>query len=292
MNYKLSPSDKILHVIIVMVMVFVMIVTLYPFWYLFIASFSDANKLNLTRGIVLWFQGFSTQAYDIIFKNTLIWKSYGNTIMYTTCGTALNIFMTTIGAYALSRKGLIGSGTIMKLLVFTMYFSGGLIPTFLLMDKLGLVDSRLALILPGAISVYNLIILRTGFASIPKALEEAATIDGASPVKIMTKIIIPLSLPSIMVVGLFYMVGHWNSYFNALIYIRDSAKYPLQLVLRNILIENNVGSMMNEFSFVDQRIGDTVKYSAIIVSVLPIIAVYPFIQKYFVQGVMVGSIKE
>ena len=207
-------------------------------------------------------------------------------------GTLLNIVLTTIGAYALSRRQLIGKSVIMKLLVFTMYFNGGLIPTFLLMDNLGLIDNRLVMILPNAISVYNLIILRTAFLSVPHALEEAAIIDGASPIRILVNVILPLTLPSIMVIGLFYMVGHWNSYFNAMIYLRDSDKYPLQLVLRNLLIENNMEETMGSFSFIDQRIAETVKYAAIIVSVIPVFVVYPFVQKFFVQGAMIGSIKE
>ena len=292
MNRKLSFGDKILHAFIVCIMLAVIVITLYPFWYVLVASFSDAEKLNLARGIILLPQGVSLQAYQVIFQDTLIWKSYGNTILYTVAGTLLNIVLTTIGAYELSRRQLIGKSVIMKLLVFTMYFNGGLIPTFLLMDNLGLIDNRLVMILPNAISVYNLIILRTAFLSVPHALEEAAIIDGASPIRILVNVILPLTLPSIMVIGLFYMVGHWNSYFNAMIYLRDSDKYPLQLVLRNLLIENNMEETMGSFSFIDQRIAETVKYAAIIVSVIPVFVVYPFVQKFFVQGAMIGSIKE
>lgn len=291
MNEKLSPGDKVFHFIIVVFMLIVIMITIYPFWYVIVASFSDANELSFARGIIWTTQGFSTQAYQIILNNLLLWKAYLNTIIYTTAGTALNVFLTTLGAYVLSRRGLVGRNFLMKVLVFTMYFGGGLIPTYLQMDRFGLVNNPLIMILPGAVSVYNLIIVRTAFLGVPPSLEEAAVIDGASPNQILWNVTIPLAMPTIMVVGLYYLVGHWNSYMDALIYLRDSNKYPLQLVLRNILIQNDPSETMGNFSFIDTRIVQTVKYAAIIVSIIPVLIVYPFIQKYFVQGTMIGAIK-
>lgn len=291
MKTRMSPGDTVLYGFICSFMVVIMVITLYPFWYVLVCSFSNADIVDSTVGLVLWFRGFDLKAYEAIFKYDLIWTAYANTIFYATVGTSVNLLLTTMGAYALSRRSLIGANLIMKLVVFTMYFSGGLIPLYLIVSSLGLLNTRMALIIPSAISGINLIIMRTSFQGVPVELEEAAIIDGASPYQIMRKIIIPLSVPVIMVIGLYYLVGHWNKYFDGLIYLTDTQKYPLQLVLRSILIKNGTSELMEKSKFANQRLSQTIKDAAIMVSVIPIICVYPFIQKFFIQGVMIGAIK-
>lgn len=290
---RMTFGDKIFQILVVLIMLLVGAVTLYPVWYILIGSFSDPHRLSIAKGLPLWCQGYDLQAYQVIFKNATIWRAYGNTLFYSVAGTALNVLMTTMGAYALSRKGLVGSGVIMKMLVFTMYFSGGLIPTYLLIDSLKLIDNWLVMIIPGAVSVYNMIVLRTSFLTFPKALEEAAVIDGAGPVQVLIRIILPVVMPTVMVIGLWYFVGHWNAYYDAMLYLRTVRLYPLQLVLRDILIDNDMGDLSKISStLANTNVARTIKYAVIVVALLPVFAIYPFIQKHFVKGVMVGSIKE
>jgi len=235
----------------------------------------------------------------IVFNNPNIGIGYMNTIIYVTAGTLVNLLMTSLGAYALSREGYKFKKFFTIAIVFTMYFGGGLIPTFLLVKALGMLDSRLAMIIPSAIGTWNLIVLRTAFASVPKSLEESAKIDGANDFVILFKIFIPVSKATMAVMLLFYAVGHWNSWFDAMIYLRDRELFPLQLFLREILISNSMignpaagaGGLSNsadEFFFMEE----TIKYSTIIISTVPILFIYPFIQKYFTKGVMLGSLKE
>lgn len=286
-------GDKVFQIIVILLMLFVGVVTLYPVYYVLVGSFSNAHLLSIAKGLTLWPQGFDLSAYRVIFKNAVIWRAYANTVFYSVLGTALNVLLTTMGAYSLSRKNLIGSKVIMRLLVFTMYFSGGLIPTYMIMDSLGLVDNWLVMVIPGAISVYNLIVLRTSFLTFPKALEEAAIIDGAGPVQVLIRVVIPVIMPTLMVITLWYFVGHWNAYYDAMIYLRNIELYPLQLVLRNMLIDNDLGDMSKiSSSSKDVNVARTIKYAVIVVALAPVLVIYPFIQKYFVKGVMVGSIKE
>lgn len=213
-----------------------------------------------------------------------------NTIFYVVAGTSINIVATCMAAYVLSRKQLKLRRFFTLLFIFTMYFNGGLIPNYLLIKDLGMINSRLALIIPGAVSTFNLMIMITGFEGIPQALEESARIDGANDWVILFKIIMPLAKPTIMVIMLYYAVGHWNSWFNAMIYIRDADKMPLQMFLRDILTRSQLGAMAGQMEVED--VGQTIKYATIIVSTVPILCVYPFIQKHFVKGVMVGAVKE
>ncbi|MBP8989277.1 MAG: carbohydrate ABC transporter permease [Clostridia bacterium] len=288
-SWRQSPGEFILHIINVIFMCFVVVVTLYPFWYIFVASFSDPAEVVRTSGLMLWFKGFDLYAYKEVLRHRLFWISYRNTLVYLVCGLIVNMTMTTLGAYALSRKNIKATGYIMKLIVFTMFFSGGMIPTYIVVDSLKMTDTMWSQFVPYAINTFNLIILRTAFQSIPGSIEEAAIIDGASAAQVMYRIVLPLALPSIMVIGLYYTEEIWNSYFRGLIYIRTDTKYPLQLILRQVLLSNVMGQQ--DQSFVDTNIGQTVKYATIVVSTLPVLMVYPFIQKYFVQGVMIGSIK-
>ncbi len=288
-SWRRSPGDVVLKAVIAVVMLVIVIVTLYPFWYIFVASFSDPREVVRTSGIMIWFKGFDLYAYREVLNYRLIWIAYRNTLVYLFFGLIVNMTMTVLAAYAFSRKNVIGSGVMMKLVVFTMFFSGGMIPNYIIVDSLGLTNTMWSQFVPYAINTYNLIILRTAFQAIPDSIEEAAIIDGASPAQLMTRIVLPLALPSIMVIGLYYTEEIWNSYFRGLLYLRSDQKYSLQMVLRMILDTSHTGQ--SDQAFVNTNIDRTVKYASIIVSTLPVLMVYPFIQRYFVQGVMIGSIK-
>ncbi len=225
-------------------------------------------------------------------RNPMILRGYRNTLVILILGLSLNMVMTSVGAYFMSRKNVYFNRIISLLIVFTMYFSGGLIPFYLTVKQLGMEDSLAALIIPSAINTFNLIILRTGFASIPSSLEESAKIDGAGHLTILFRIVIPLCRASMAVICLYYAVQHWNSWFNAMIFLADRNKFPLQLVLQEILIQNDTSSMTQMVSIGDSSfIGETVKYAVIVVSAVPMLCVYPFVQKFFTKGVMIGAVK-
>lgn len=268
----------------------VALMTLYPFLYVIFASFSDPVKLMGNSGLLLKPLGFSLNAYKKVFVNPSIYSGYLNTIFYVTAGTMINILATCMAAYVLSRKQFMLRRFLTILFIFTMYFNGGLIPSYLLIKDLGLINSRLSLILPGAVSTFNLMIMITGFEGIPQSLEESARIDGAGEWTILFRIIMPLAKPTIMVILLYYAVGHWNSWFNAMIYLRDAQKMPIQIFLRDILTRSQLGAMTGQTDVED--VGQTIKYATIIVSTVPILCIYPFIQKHFVKGVMIGAVKE
>ncbi|MGI5856952.1 MAG: carbohydrate ABC transporter permease [Candidatus Merdivicinus sp.] len=289
---KEAVSDRILYIITVIIMLAAFIVTLYPFLYVLSMSLSDQGAV-LRQEVWLFPKGLNLHSYEKVFADPAIWTAYGNTLFYTIAGTILNVFMTCMMAYPLSRKQFWGRNTISMLVVFTMLFSGGMIPNFLLIKNLGLYNTRWALILPGAISAYNLFLARTYFSGLPDSLVESASIDGATEATILRKIIVPLSMPIIAVLTLFYAVGHWNSYFNALLYIPDIKKQPLQMFLVKLLVlEQDLmaegGADALELTLQAMQ----TKYATIIVVILPILCVYPFLQKYFTQGVMIGAIKE
>ncbi|ACT04455.1 binding-protein-dependent transport systems inner membrane component [Paenibacillus sp. JDR-2] len=293
MKPRVPIREQIFDVANTLLMLILVVITLYPFLYVLFASFSNPADLIQHRGLLLAPAGFSLESYKLVFENPMISIGYLNTLIYVIGGTALNLVMTSFAAYALSRRGVKLIGPVMFGIVFTMFFSGGLIPTYLNMKNLGLLDNRWAMILPSAISTWNLLVMRTSFASIPMALEESARIDGANDFKILFRIFIPVSLPIMAVMTLFYGVGHWNSYMDALIYLRTRDLYPLQLVLQEILITNSTDSMMSTVADVDKGlITETIKYATIIVATVPILLLYPFLQRYFVKGVMLGSIKE
>jgi len=275
------------------VAILILCLVLYPLLFVVSASFSD--PVNVIEGRV-WLlpQGLTLEPYKLVFENESIWSGFRNTLLYTSVGTFVNVFLTIIAAYPLSRRDLPGKNMFMFIITFTMFFNGGLIPTYLLVKDMGMINTVWAMIVPTAIAAYNLIIMRTYFqTSIPYEIQESAWIDGCSNVRLLFSIIIPLSKPIIAVIVLFYAVGHWNAYFNALIYLRDSSLFPLQLILREILILNQSEDMgMGQIGMSDRvMLSESIKYSVIIVSSLPVLLIYPFIQKYFVKGVMIGSIK-
>lgn len=288
-----SVGEKAFSVFNIIFMVIMVIVTLYPFWYVVTCSLSDSSQLIGARGLMLLPKGFSLESYKTVLHNPNILTGYRTTLIVVLFGTALNVIMTAICAFLLTRKKFAIRGFMAYMALFTMYFSGGMIPTYLVVYKwLHLGDTLWALILPGAISTYNMIIMRTNFSEIPESLEESAKIDGANDILILFRIILPLSLPIIAVMVLFYGVAHWNSWFNALLYIRTRAKYPLQLVLREILLINDTSNMTAGASGSDRFfLGESIKYATIIVATVPILLVYPFIQKYFVTGIMIGAVK-
>lgn len=267
--------------------------TVYPFLYVLFASISDPASLAEHRGILWRPLGFTLDSYVLVFQNPMIGRGYLNTLLYVSVGTSINLLMTSLGAYALSRRNVILGTPVMMLIVFTMFFQGGLIPMYLLVNNLGLMNTMWAILLPGAINTWNLIVMRTSFQGVSVSLEESARIDGAGDWTILFRIFIPLSLPLMAVMVLFYGVQHWNAYFSAMIYLRDREMFPLQLILREILITNSVDSMTADVSGEDKYlIGETIKYATIIVVTIPILFLYPFLQRYFVKGVMIGAIKE
>lgn len=292
MSIRKTPGEQVFDFFNYGFLCIVILVTIYPLYYVLVGSISDPADFMANRGIVLHPFGFTTRAFALVFQNPNILTGYRNTIFYVISGTTINIFLTMLGAYALSRKGFALRNRIMFFLSFTMFFSGGLIASFLLILGLGLFNTPAALILPSAIKVYNLIIMRTAFGAVPDSLEESARMDGAGDFTILFKIIAPLSMPVISVMLLFYGVAHWNGWFDAMIYLKNTELFPLQLILREILIANRTESMMLEVPAHHlQSLGESIKYATIVVATVPILLVYPFLQRYFVKGVMIGAIK-
>ncbi len=289
-----SKEDKVFDAINITLLTLMLLAILYPLYFIVIASISNPDRI-FAGDVWLYPIEITFEGYSRIFQDGKIWIGYKNTVIYTVVGTILNVFLTLTAAYALSRKDFYGRNFFMIMFVFTMFFSGGLIPTYLVVQNLGMVNTMWAMIIPKAVAVWNIIVARTFFqASIPDEMLEAAKVDGCSNTKFFTKIVLPLSKPVIAVMVLFYAVGHWNSYFDALVYLNNESLYPLQLILRNILIQNEAAAtMVSDLESVaaQQRIADLIKYGVIIVGSLPLLIVYPFIQKYFVQGVMIGGIK-
>lgn len=289
-----TREDKIFDILNLLLLTIVTIVVLYPLYFVVIASISNPDRI-FNGDVWLLPKDITFEGYKRIFQDQRIWIGYKNTVVYTVVGTFVNVALTLMAAYALSRKDLVGRNVFMLFFVFTMFFSGGLIPTYLVVKNLGMVNTMWALIIPKAVAVWNLIVARTFFqATIPDALLESAQMDGCSNTKFFMKVVLPLSKPIIAVMVLFYAVGHWNAFFDALIYLNDESKYPLQLILRSILIQNEASaSMLGDVdSFAaQQRIAELIKYGVIIVAAIPLLVVYPFIQKYFVKGALIGSIK-
>lgn len=298
MGIKESRSDRIFDICNKILVWFFIVIISYPLIYIISASISDPQYVN-SGEMWLFPKGITFEGFERVFQNSEIWLGYRNTIFYTLLGTFINLAVTLPMAYALSRSDLVGRKLIMALLVFTMFFEGGLIPTYLLVRNLGLINTVWAMVLPNAAAMWNIIVTMTFFkVSIPKGLEEAAEIDGASQIRTFFQIVIPLSAPIIAVMALFYGVGHWNQYFNALIYLQDRELYPLQLFLREILVQQQLTTeLMQQAGTAEAlsqhaRIADIVKYAVMIISAAPLLIVYPFLQRFFIKGVLIGSLKE
>jgi len=289
-----SINDKVFNTINYLLLTTIIMIILYPLIFTLSASFSDA-KMVTTGKLTLLPVGFNVDAYREVFKSKDILTGYRNTLIIAALGTLVNMIMTVCGAYPLSRKDFYGRNVFMMIFAFTMFFSGGIITLFLVVQKVGLMNSWAALILPGAVSTYNLIIMRTYFeTSVPYELQEAAYIDGYSNLGILIKVVLPLSGPILAVIALYYAVGHWNSYFSAMLYITDRNKYPLQLFLREVLVMNQAQNMLDasaEDMARQAMRAEGIKYSVIVVSSVPMLILYPFVQKFFVKGVMIGAIK-
>ena len=291
----ISASDRAFDIINYILLSVVLLITAYPLYYVLVASVSDPFKVYAGQ-TMLFPVGFSWGGYERIFQDAMITRGYLNSITYTFLGTTVSVLLTCISGYALSKKTLPGRRAIMLFLLFTMYFNGGLIPTYLTVRDVGLFNTLWALIIPNAVSVYNLIIARTFFESnIPESLTEAASIDGSSNIGTMIRIVMPLSTPIIAVMVVFYAVGLWNNWFDALIYTTKSDMAPLQLVLRSILIKSQASSdmMMNmDANYAEkQKVTEMIKFSSIVVASVPMLIIYPFVQKYFSKGIMIGAIK-
>lgn len=294
---KIREGSKLATAVIYIAVGLICLVALYPFYYVFIQSFADPEEV--IRGTTyLWPKKYFFGSYEMILKDMKMWRAYGYTILYVVSGTILTVITSVMGAYPLSVKKLWGRKFVVKFLVITMYFSGGLIPTFLLMTKLGLYNNVLAMIIPGAVSVWNIILVRTFFMDIPEALKESAVIDGAGHVRILCSIMVPLAKPVLAVVSIYTVVGIWNSWFNAMLYLPNPDLHPLQFYLYRVMIQQtaviaditDVASMQQYLQQVLKNF--QLKYALIIFTTLPVIFVYPFFQKYFAKGVMLGSLKE
>lgn len=286
---KTSASRKLFQVLNFLFMLSVIVTCLYPILHVVFASFSSAGKLMNADGLLLHPMGFSTAAYKAIFSNNVIVNGYKNTLFILFVGTSINLIMTIAAAYVLSSKDVFWKPFIMMMIIITMYFQGGLIPTYLNIKNLGLYDTIWSVILPVSISSYNLIIMRTYFMNIPDSLLESAELDGAGDLTKIRHIIIPLSGSIIAVMILYYGVGHWNSWFQASMYISDKSKQPLQVILREILILNETSAMSGGDNGLN--LSETIKYATIVVVMMPILIIYPLLQKYFISGVMVGAVK-
>ena len=274
-------------------MILLMLITIYPLYYTICASFSDARALLRNNDLLLKpLEPFTLDGYKAVFSNPSIVKSFGNTVFYVVVGTAISMALTIAGAFVVSRSYFLPRNVMMKGMLFTMFFGGGLIPWFFVVRDLGMYNTRWAIVIPAALSTYNLIIMRSFFLSIPSALEESALLDGANDFQVLTHIILPLSTPVLAVIGMYYAVGQWNGWYHSLIFHRTRELYPLQMILRELLILNEMTGSDSAADFVEEAFNrDLIKYCTIVVTTVPILIIYPFLQRYFVKGVMIGAIK-
>lgn len=284
-----KPGERIFDAANVAFMCIIVFLMLYPFWYVICTSFSSIAHV-IKNGFIFYPDGIHLDAYEQIFRNNLVPTAYRNTLIITAGGTVLSMALTILGASVLSIKSLPGRTGITMYFVFTMLFGGGLVPTFLVVNQLDLIDTLWALVLPSAISAYNMVLMRNFFQSVPNELYESAQLDGIRLSGYIFKILVPLSAPAIATISMFYAVSYWNAYFNSVIYIRSSDLWPMQMVLRQVLMTNAFTTMMYDDSS-QTLASETLKNAMIVITVIPIVCVYPFIQKYFVKGIMTGSLK-
>lgn len=288
----MKQEGKLFDVVIIAILVFIAGLMLYPFVNSIAVSFSSYIGY-IQHPFMVWPHDFSLEGFKFVFKNRLILTSYGNTIIITFTATAIALFLTTFMAYPLSKRWLRGRAFFMNYVIFTMLFSGGIIPNYNLIRSLGLLDSIWALILPGCVSAYNVMLMKSFFSGLPESLEEAARIDGASDLQVLLRVVFPLSMPIFSTIALFVAVGYWNSYFSAVLYIRSTDKWTLQLVLREILMSADMSLLASGGNAAEVRATpvETLRYATMVVAIVPIMCVYPFLQKYFVKGVTLGAVK-
>jgi len=293
---KIKEGSLAADIILYAIAIFVCVITVYPMYYVIIRSISDPVK-SLTRPVIFYPQGLYFGSYKLIIQDANMWRAYANTIFYVVCGTVLMLISSVLGGYPLVVNNLIGRKWIVRFLLIPMYFSGGMIPTFLLINKLNMYDSYLAMILPGAVGIMNIILTRTYFTTIPISLSESAKMDGANHFRILAQIYVPLSKPILAVIAIYTIVGIWNSWFNAMIYLPSAEKHPLQMYLQRILVAQTVDLTQLKTAedlreAQEKALGATqMKYSMIVFITLPILFVYPLFQKHFIKGVMLGSLK-
>ena len=285
---RVSASRRAFLVFNTVFLLLLSFIMLYPVIYVAAASFSEESAI--LRGEVSFLPVRAhVKAYQKVFQYPLLWKSYSNTLIYTFVGTTINLVLTVFGAWALSQRKLVGRRFLTLMCVFTMFFGGGMIPTFLVVKGLGLLNTIWAIVLPGAVSTYNMILMRTFFRQIPESLVEAAELDGCRDFGILFRIVLPLSLASLMTIGMFYAVAHWNSYFSAVLYLSKPETFPIQIILRQVVLLNEI---VENSTSTENVMAEGIKYATIMVAMLPMLCVYPFVQRYFVKGVMIGSVKE
>lgn len=296
MNINQGKGYRIFSVFNIVVMILICLMIIFPLYYMFIVSISDGAAI-MSGQVNFLPVGFSLRAYRAAFKDANFIKSYWNTVVITVCGTTVNLLMTTLFAYPLSRRDLMGRKLLMKIAVFTMFFTGGMIPSYMLVNSLGMNNTYWALILPGAINVYNATIMRTFFEGIPMDLTEAAYVDGANDVRILWQVILPLSKPILFTLLLFYAVGHWNGFFSALLYLSDKSTYPIQMFVRSVVFSGDTLAMSMASYNSSTEMGaemlseEGAKYAIILLSMVPILVVFPFVSRYFKSGVMIGAVK-
>lgn len=288
MVVKRSWGERLFDSANVGVLLLLVVATLYPCLYVLLASFSDPAEVANAQGLLFIPDKLQWSSYKLAFQNPNIVSGYINTLLYVGIGTALNIFMTLLGAYGLSRRNLYGRNVFMVIIVFTMFFSGGLIPMYLVYKSLGFYNNLWAMVIPYSINVFYLIILRTFFLTIPDSLEESAKIDGANDFTILFRIMVPLALPAMAVITLYYAVDNWNTYLRGVIFLQDRALYPIQVILREILIQNAISTQSGDIT---SEVAENVKYATIVIATVPILCIYPFLQRYFVKGIMIGAVK-
>ena len=290
---KKSRGDKVFDIVLISISLLIILVIAYPLYFVIIASFSQPEAV-LGGKLRLLPVGFNLESYKMVLTERKVWVGYRNTLLYTVFGTFINLVLTTLAAYALSRKDMPWRTPLTFIISFTMLFGGGMIPVYMVVRNLHLTDTPWAMIIPNAIATYNLLVMKNYFqSSIPEELQEAAAIDGCSHFKTLMKVVLPLSTPILAVIVLFYAVGHWNAFFNAVIYLRNQELFPLQIVLRDILLQNSLEAVGGDLTGMYEKVmrGETMKYALIIVASAPVIIMYPFVQKYFVKGVTIGSVK-
>ena len=287
--HTLPRGEKAFKILNTLILILIMVIMIYPFWYVVVCSFSSLSHIQNST-FILWPDGIHLESYQQVFRNELVPNAYLNTIFITVVGTVLSMLLTIIGAFCLSRRNLPGHTAMTAFVVFTMLFNGGLIPTYLLVRQLKMINTLWSVIVPTAVNTYNMIIMRNFFSAVPPELEEAATIDGASQRQYLLRILLPLSGASIATITLFYAVDYWNAYFYSLIYITKREMLPMQAILRQVLMTTEIETIMYDAA-VQTLPSEMLKDAMIVVTALPIICLYPFIQRYFVKGVMVGSLK-
>lgn len=290
---KESTGGKVFNVVNVIIMLFLCVVTLYPMWYILCASFSNNAYVSAHPGTIFWPHGFTLGAYKLAFTHPLLLSGYTNTLIVLVVSLPINMLLTIFAGYFWASKNVLLKKPFVIMIMITMFFNAGMIPNYLNVRSLGLYNSLWALILPGALSVFDTIICRTAIEGIPHSLIESAYLDGANDLRIVFKIVVPLIKPTLAVLLLYYGVGHWNAWFNASIYIKDNDKLPIQNIMRSILIANS--NLLNSAGADTDQVdlfADTIKYSTIILTTVPVLCIYPFLQKYFVKGIMVGAVKE